>query len=135
MPLNFNEAARLLNAQLAGVAYTAPSAHSLSLHSAAPGSTDTPASEALGGPGPYARQSVAFGAVTATGDTSTQVGSNSGVVTFTGLPANTWTNIVVWNNTPGSGTPQANGALASSVTTASGQSLTFAAGSITAQLA
>ena len=132
MPLNFNEGARLLNAELAGTAYTPPTNHSLSLHTAAPGSTDSPASEVVGGS--YARQAVAFGAVTATGNSAAQTASNSGIVTFTGMPAITSTNLVLWNNTPGSGTPQANGPLSSSVTTSAGQSITFAAGSVTGQL-
>lgn len=131
MALNFNEGARVLNTQLAGSAYTAPTAHSISLHTANPGSTDTPTSEVAGGS--YARQNVSFGAVTATGLVAAATASNSTVVTFSSMPATTSTYMVLWNNAAGTGTPQMSGPLTASVTTTAGQTLTFAAGSITAQ--
>ncbi len=118
------EANRVLGAMFSGTPYTAPAAHSLSLHTADPGTSDTPTSEVS--TGGYARQSIVFGTPSA-GSVA-----NTNVITFPNLPATTSAYLVGWNAAAGSGTPQMKGPLSPSVTTSAGQSITFAAGAASA---
>lgn len=78
--------------------------------------------------GSYARQTIAFGA--ASGGTI----SNSGTISFTNMPAATVVGIEVYDS---NGTPKRlfYGPLTASKTTTAGDTLQFAAGSITLSLA
>ena len=78
--------------------------------------------------GSYARQTIAFSAASA-GSTS-----NSGTVTFTGMPACTVVGIEIYDS---NGTPKrlAYGALTANKTVGAGDTLTFAAASISLSLA
>jgi hypothetical protein len=78
--------------------------------------------------GSYARQTIAFDAAS-----SGQI-SNNAVINFTGMPAATVVGIEIYDS---AGTPKrlAYGALTASKTTASGDTLQFAASSITLSLA
>lgn len=120
-----NEANRIQNAAFAGQAYTAPAGHSLSLHTAEPGNSDAPTSEFTGAG--YTRQNVTFGTA-ANGQVA-----NTGIVTFPNLPALTAAFLAVWNTVVGGAgsVPQVRGALGTPVALSVGQSVTFAAGSIT----
>ncbi|MEV8610311.1 hypothetical protein AB0383_20690 [Amycolatopsis sp. NPDC051373] len=117
------ESDRLVNASLGVVAYTAPTTPmKLSIHSTT-SSASAVGTEASGGS--YARQSLAF--TTASGGTGV---SNTGVVSFTNMPAGTWLNANIWDS---AGTPRREwfGDLTASKTTASGDTLSFAVGAIT----
>jgi len=91
----------------------------------ATGSATAAGTEVTGGS--YARQSVTFSAASA-GSTS-----NSAAVSFTSMPAVTVTGIDIWGS---EATPVRRwfGNLSASRTTASGDTLSFAAGAITASL-
>ena len=90
------------------------------------GSDATAGTEVTGGS--YARQTIAFSAASG-GSTS-----NSGTVTFTGMPACTVVGIEIYDS---NGTPKrlAYGALTASKTVGAGDTLTFAAASISLSLA
>lgn len=90
------------------------------------GNDSTPGTEVSGGS--YARQTIAFSAA-ASGSIA-----NSAVINFTGMPAATIVGIEIYDN---AGTPKrlAYGALTTSKTTASGDTLQFGASSITLSLA
>lgn len=107
---------------LRATAWTPPAAVYLALFSTA--TTDAGGgTEAAGGS--YARKVVAFGAP-ATGQ-----GENSGTITFTNMPAGTWTHGALFDALT-AGNMLLHGALTASVTTSAGDSITFAAGDIDA---
>lgn len=115
------EANRLLDASLGTATYTAPTGPmKLALMTA--NATSTAAGTEVTG-GSYARQTIACSAA-ATGATS-----NSGTITFTGMPACTVTGINIYDS---AGTPRRAwwGALDTSRTLLAGDSLTFNAGAI-----
>lgn len=101
----------------------------LALSTATTSSTSA-GTEVTGGPGPYARQTITFGAPSAA---TPSVSSNTGIVTFAGMPAATVTDINVYDS---AGTPirKAFGALTASKTTASGDTLSFAVGAVSASI-
>lgn len=105
---------------LRNVAYTSPTTVYLALFS-------TSTTEAGGGTeaagGSYARQAVTFGAP-ATGH-----GESTGVVTFTNMPAGTWTHGAIMDASS-AGNMLLHGALTNSITTNAGDDITFAAGDI-----
>lgn len=119
------EADRFLNASLNGTAYTLPTTPmKLSVHSSA-SSASSAGTEASGGS--YARQTIAFGTSAGSGV------ANTGAVTYTNMPAGTWTNVNIYDN---NGTPRRAwwGDLTASKTTASGDTLSFAIGAVTVTL-
>lgn len=89
------------------------------------GTATTAGTEVTGGS--YARQAIAFSAP-ASGATS-----NSGLISFTGMPAVTTTGIDIYD-TAGTPVRRAFAALTASKTTASGDTLSFAATAIAASL-
>ena len=90
------------------------------------GNDSTPGTEVTGGS--YARQTIAFDA--ASGGSI----ANNAVINFTGMPAATVVGIEIYDS---AGTPKrlAYGALSTNKTTASGDTLQFAANAITLSLA
>lgn len=90
------------------------------------GNDSTPGTEVAGGS--YARQTIAFDA--ASGGSI----ANNAVINFTGMPVATVVGIEIYDS---AGTPKrlAYGALTANKTTASGDTLQFAIGSITLSLA
>lgn len=86
--------------------------------------------EVTGGAGPYARQSIAFAQPTAA---TPSVSTNTGAVTFAGMPACTVTDVNIWDS---AGTPirKAFGALAASKVVNAGDTLSFAIGAVSVSL-
>lgn len=119
------EAGALLAASLKSTAYTAPAGQFIALATSSP--TATAAGTEVSG-GSYARQAVTFGSVSA------GACSNSGAVTFTNMPIATVTSIDIWSASTGTTRRLWYGALGASKTTASGDTLSFAIGAITASL-
>jgi len=119
------EAGALLAASLKSTAYATPPGQFIALATSSPTAT-TPGTEVTGGS--YARQAVTFGTVTA------GACSNTGVVSFTNMPAATVTSIDIWSTSTGTTRRLWYGALAASKTTASGDTLSFAVGAVTASL-
>lgn len=122
------EAERLLGASLGVNTYTAPTTSSgmrLALATSAP--SDSAAGTEVSG-GSYARQPIAFSTP------ASKATSNSGVVTFTNMPAATVTHIDVYD---ANGTPRRCwfGPLTASKTTQSGDSLSFAVAAVSISLA
>lgn len=115
----------LLNGWLGIAAYTAVTGAMKLALATATGTATTAGTEVTGGS--YARQTIAFSAPSA-GATS-----NSGAITFTGMPAATVTGIDIYDS---AGTPirRAFAALTASKTTQAGDSISFAAAAITASL-
>lgn len=118
--------AKILEHVLKNTAYTSPVTVYLSLHTADP--AETGANEATGGS--YARQSIAFSAASNPAGTI----ANSGTVTFTGMPAGTWTYFAIWDAST-VGNCLVEGPLGASKTTGSGDSVQFAASSVVVTLA
>lgn len=115
------EANRLLDATFSTADYVgAATGSQLRLCTAAP--TDTAAGTAVSG-GSYAPQAMAMGAA------ASRSCSNTGTVAFTGMPATTVTHVDIYNS--GGTVRKAYGALTVSRTTASGDTLSFAPGSVT----
>jgi hypothetical protein len=124
------EAQNLVNGWLGIAAYTAAATPmKLSLHTGTASATAA-GTEVTGGPGPYARQTIAFGSPSAA---TPSVATNSGAVSFTGMPVATVTDINIYDST---GTPvrRAFGTLTASKTTASGDTLSFAIGAVSASI-
>jgi len=124
------ELQNLMNGWLGIAAYTAATAPmKLSLHTTASSSTAA-GTEVTGGTGPYSRQTIVMGAPSAATPT---VSTNTGAVTFAGMPACTVSDIGIWDST---GTPvrRAFGALASSKVVNAGDTLSFAIGAVSASL-
>lgn len=118
---------KLLDHVLTNTAYTPPATVYFALLNADPTDAGSTASEAAGGPGPYARQAVTF-AVAASKHTD-----NSGTITFLGMPADTWTHGAIMDD-PTAGNMLFHGALFNPITTTSGQSIVFAIADIDAIL-
>jgi hypothetical protein len=117
------EANRLLDASFGTAAYTAPTgAMKLALASVT-GTNTTAGTEVTGGS--YARQTIVMGSA------ASGANANSSTITYTAMPATTTTGVDVYDS---NGTPRRAwwGALTASKTTASGDSLSFAASSISA---
>jgi len=123
------ELQNLMNGWLGIAAYTAATGPmKLSLHTSASSSTSA-GTEVSGGAGPYAKQQITFSAPSAATPT---VSSNTGAVTFAGMPACTVTDIGIWDN---AGTiRRAFGALTGSKVVNAGDTLSFAIGAVTASL-
>lgn len=120
------EANRLLDASLGTAAYTAPTTPMRLALSTSTGTNSSAGTEVTGGS--YTRQTITFGA--ASGGSAT----NSGALTFTGMPAATVTGVEIYDS---NGTPRRAwvGALTASKTVAAGDSLSFAVASIAISLA
>ncbi len=116
---------QLLDALVGTTPYTVTTPIKLALMTAN-GNDGTPGTEVTGGS--YARQTIAFDAA------SSGSISNNAVINFTGMPAATVVGIEIYDS---AGTPKrlAYGALTASKTTASGDTLQFAASAITLSLA
>lgn len=117
------EANNLLNGWLGIAAYTAASTPMKLAVSSTTTSATAAGTEASGGG--YARQTITFSAP------SGGATSNSAQVSFTNMPAGTWTDINIYDN---AGTRRAYGALNASKTTAAGDTLSFAATAIALSL-
>lgn len=122
------EEQNLINGWLGITTYTAATTP-MKLALATVTGTDTTAGTEVTG-GSYARQTITFSAPTLGTPTTT---SNSGLISFTGMPAVTTTGIDIYDSTA---TPvrRAFAALTSSKTTASGDTLSFAATAVSASL-
>jgi hypothetical protein len=119
------EANRLLDASLGVATYTAPTgAMKLALETTT-GTNAAAGTEVTGGS--YARQTITFGAASAGSST------NTGSISFTGMPAATVTGVEIYDS---NGTPRRAwvGALTSSKTVGAGDTLSFAASSVTVTL-
>lgn len=119
------EANRLLDASFGVASYTAPTgAMKLALASVT-GSNTAAGTEVTGGS--YARQTITMGSA------ASGANASSGAINFTNMPAITTVAVDVFDS---NGTPRRAwwGALTASKTTASGDSLSFSSGSITASL-
>ena len=116
---------QLLDALVGTASYTVTTPIQLALMTAN-GSDSAAGTEVTGGS--YARQTIAFDAA------SSGSISNNAVINFTGMPAATVVGIEIYDS---AGTPKrlAYGALTANKTTASGDTLQFAASSITLSLA
>lgn len=116
---------QLLDALVGTSSYSMTTPAKLALMTAN-GNDSTPGTEVAGGS--YARQTIAFDA--ASGGSI----ANNAVINFTGMPAATVVGIEIYDS---AGTPKrlAYGALTANKTTASGDTLQFAIGSITLSLA
>ena len=116
---------QLLDALVGTSSYSMTTPAKLALMTAN-GNDSTPGTEVTGGS--YARQTIAFDAAS-----SGQIANNA-VINFTGMPAATVVGIEIYDS---AGTPKrlAYGALTANKTTASGDTLQFAIGSITLSLA
>ncbi len=116
----------LLNATLRNVAYTSPATVRLALATASFTDANTTANEVTGGS--YARQAIAFNAP------SGGACSNTAAVNFTNMPAVTVSHFGIYDAATG-GNLLYHGAFTTSVTTASGDTLTVGAGQLTITLA
>lgn len=127
--LDQTESNTLLNSQLRGVAYTVPAAVYVALGTGGSQSSTVMMTE-VPFTAQYARQLVTFNAASAAAVSS---GGANGIVTFTNMPAVTVTNIEL-HGTATTTARRLYFSTMTSKTTASGDTLTFAAGSITAAL-
>ncbi len=120
------EGNRLLDASLGTASYTAPTTPMKLALETATGANSAAGTEVTGGS--YARQTITFNA--ASGGSAT----NSNSITYTAMPAATVTGVEIYDS---NGTPRRAwvGALTASKTVASGDSLSFAAASVTVTLA
>lgn len=119
------EAGRLLDAVFGTAAYTAPTTPIRLALVTANGTATAAGTEVTGGS--YARQTVTMAAASAGS------AANSGIVTFSGLPAGTIVGAEIWDS---AGSPRRlyYGALAAPKTVGAGDSLTFGPGTIIATL-
>lgn len=120
------EANRLLDASFGTATYAAPTGPLKLRLMSANGSNTSAGTEVTGGS--YASQTITMGSA------ATGACSNSGTISFTGMPAITTTGVEVWDSA-GSPRRQWQGALTASKTTGAGDSLSFTAAAITASLA
>jgi hypothetical protein len=120
------EASRLLDASLGTATFTAPTGP-MKLALASTTGTNTTAGTEISG-GSYGRATITFAAASA-GSAATNA-----VITYSNMPAVTVTGVDIYDS---NGTPRRAwwGALTASKTTASGDSLSFASGAITATIA
>lgn len=117
------EANRLLDAAFSTADYVGATTGSKLKLVTATGTDSSAGTEVTGGSYTAGGQAMAMSAASA------RSCSNSGTVSFTGMPAVTVTGVEITNT---SGTRKAYGALTTSRTTASGDTLSFAAGSVVA---
>jgi hypothetical protein len=132
MPSNIvqTELQNLLQAWVGQAAYVAAT-QPMKLALATTTTSSTAAgTEVTGGAGPYARQTIAFTAASAA---TPSVSTNTGVVTFAGMPACTVTDVNLYDST---GTParKAFGALTASKVVNAGDTLSFAIGAVSVSL-
>lgn len=123
------ESNHLVDASLGTTVYANPTTPvKVALVTAAGSNTAAGTEVANAGGSTYSRQTVAFGAASAGS------ASNSGIINFTNMPACTVVGIEIWDS---AGTPVRRyfGNLTASKTTALGDTLSFAASSITVALA
>ena len=118
---------KLLDHTLGTTAYTHPAQVYLALHTADP--TDAAGGAECSG-GSYARQTIDFAAASGTGGAVT----NSTEENFTSMPACTVTHIGIWD-AASSGNLLYHGAVSSSKTVASGDTISLAVGQLTVTLA
>lgn len=120
------EANRLLDASFGTAAFTAPTTPMKVALLTANGSPTAAGTEVTGGS--YARQNLVMAAASA------GAASNSGSIAFTNMPAATVTGVDIYDS---AGSPRRawQGALGASRTTGAGDTLSFAASSITASIA
>ena len=118
---------KLLDHTLGTAAYTHPSQVHLALHTADP--TDAAGGAECSG-GSYARQTIDFNAAAGAGGAVT----NSTEENFADMPACTVTHIGIWDAST-SGNLLYHGAVSSSKTVASGDTISLAAGQLTVTLA
>lgn len=120
------EANRLLDASLGTASYTAPTTPMKLALATSTGTNSAAGTEVSGGS--YARQTITWNAA------SSGSATNSNSITFTSMPAATVTGVDIYDN---NGTPRRAwvGALTASKTVASGDSLSFAAASVSITLA
>ncbi|RTL65902.1 MAG: hypothetical protein EKK42_20365 [Pseudonocardiaceae bacterium] len=121
------EATNMLNASLGKATYTA-TVTPLKLKLVTANGTATSAGTEVSG-GSYVAQDITSAIATASGGAT----SNSGVITFTGMPAVTVVGVEIWDS---ASTPVRKwyGSLTASKTTASGDSISFAVGALTLSL-
>lgn len=117
------EANRLLNASLGSAAYVAPTGPMKLALTTTTGTNAAAGTEVAGGS--YARQTIAFALSTAAS------ASNSGIVTFTALPACTITAVEIYDS---AGRRAWTGPLSATRTVLAGDSLSFAVASLVATL-
>lgn len=120
------EANRLLDASFGVATYTAPTGAIKIALLTSNGSASSAGTEVTGGS--YARQTLTMGSASA------GACSNSGLISFTSMPAATVTGMDIYDS---NGTPRRSwqGALTASKTTASGDTISFAIASIAVTLA
>ena len=121
---------KLLDHTLGTAAYTHPSQAYLALFTADPTDAGTGAEVSNSGGSTYARQTIDFNAAAGTGGAVT----NSTAEDFTDMPACTVTHIGIWDASA-SGNLLYHGAVSSSKTVASGDTISLAAGQLTVTLA
>ena len=119
------EATRLLDASFGVASFTAPTTPMKLALLTANGSNTSAGTEVTGGS--YARQTITMGSASA------GACSNSGAVNFTSMPACTVTGVEIYDN---NGTPRRawQGALTSSKTVGSGDTLSFAVAAVAASI-
>jgi len=119
------EANRLLDGSLGTTTYADPTGPMKLALVTANGSATAAGTEVTGGG--YARQTVAFSAASA------GAASNTGIVSFTNMPAATVVGAEIYDS---AGTPRRGwfGGLATSKTTGAGDTLSFAVGALTVSL-
>lgn len=119
------EANRLLDASFGTTAYTAPTTPMKLALDTANGTATAAGTEVTGGS--YARQTITMSSASAGAN------ANSATINFTSMPAATVTGVEVYDS---NGTPRRAwwGALTASKTTGAGDTLSFAASSITASI-
>lgn len=122
------EANRLLNASLGLASYTAPTTPINQRLMSANGSASSNGTEVTGGS--YTAQSLT--AALPAGGTNGAI-TTTGAVSYTGMPATTTVGVEWWDSA-GSPRRQWWGALAASKTTGAGDTLTFAAGQVSANI-
>lgn len=131
MPLDQAEATRLLDAMLGKATYSAPTTPMMSRLMSANGTASSNGTEVSNSGGSaYAAQNITT--ATPAGSTNGTITNNT-AITFTNMPAVTTVGVEVWS----SGTPRRAmyGSLTASKLTALGDSLTFAAGSLSLTVA
>lgn len=118
--------AKLLDHTLAGVAFTPPPVHYVSLHTANPGEAGTATAEVVGGG--YARALASFSP--ASGGSST----NSNTLAYPNMNAVTVTHIVVWDGSGVGANPLYYGQLTAPVAVTAGGTFVINAGGLTVSL-
>jgi len=126
MPIAQNEATTLLDSLFRAAAYTAPPAVYVALATSAPTAT-TPGTEVTGGS--YARQQMTCGSAASAGSIA-----NTAALTYTAMPVATVTHVDLYTTSSGTTRRLWYGQLAAPKTTASGDTLSFAIGAITAAI-